>query len=215
MKKIIGIITIVIFAFNACSTGGGYLIDGGLSSPEVGTTTMDFFKSHSQLDTLALLIERAGMGNLVNGETTIFAPNNLSIKNYVEDILIELRETNANAQYTINDIPTDTLQKYMGAYIFPGKITRENMTKEQGKIYTSENGEERRISLEPSDSYGNYLDDKPEYVYYTYKNGDDWDVWDEIDDDDKVLVKTSNLISTNGIIHVLQGEHTLFNYKTN
>ena len=87
------------------------------------------------------------------------------------------------------------------------------MTKDQGKIYIAENGEERRISLEPTDQYNNELDSKPEYVYFTYKQGDDWDEWDNIDDDDKVVVKTSNLISTNGVIHVLQGNHTLFNFE--
>ncbi|MEC3908879.1 fasciclin domain-containing protein [Tamlana sp. 2201CG12-4] len=204
----------MIFAFNACSTDGNYLIDGGISSPEVRTTTMDFFRSHSQLDTLAIIIERAGMEDLVNSESTIFAPNNLSIKNYVEAVLTEMRKVDPNAQYTVNDIPTDTLQKYMGGYIFNEKITRSNIKEDQGRIYISENNEERRISLEESDEYTDQLDSRPKYVYYTYKNGADWDDWNNINDDDKVVVKTSNLISTNGIIHVLQGSHRLFNYKT-
>ncbi len=214
MKKIIITIAIVIFTFNACSTDGNYLKDGGISSPEVGTTTMDFFRSHSQLDTLAIIIERAGMENLVNSESTIFAPNNLSIKNYVDAVLTELRKVDPNAQYTINDIPTDTLQKYMGGYVFKGKLTRSNIREGQGRIYVSENNEERRISLEEANEYTGQLDSRPKYVYYTYKIGTDWDDWDNINDDDKIEVKTSNLISTNGVIHVLQGSHRLFNYKT-
>ena len=212
MKKIIIILTAVVVLYS-CDKDGNYLIDGGISSPVVGTTTMEFFKSHSQLDTLAILIEKAGMTDLVNGNNTIFAPNNLSIKNYVNAVLADMREIDPQAEYTVNDIPLDTLTKYMGGYIFPGKIKRENMTKDQGKIYIAENGEERRISLEPTDQYNNELDSKPEYVYFTYKQGDDWDEWDNIDDDDKVVVKTSNLISTNGVIHVLQGNHTLFNFE--
>lgn len=212
MRKIIFILTAVI-ALYSCEKDGNYLTDGGTSNQEVGTTTMEFFKSHSQLDTLAILIERAGMEDLVNGNNTIFAPNNLSIKNYVKTILAEMRYEDPQAEYTINDIPLDTLTKYMGGYIIPGKIKRENMTLEQGKIYIAENGEERRISLEPTDQYNGELDSKPEYVYFTYKQGEDWDPWDDITDDDKVVVKTSNLISTNGVIHVLQGNHTLFNYE--
>jgi hypothetical protein len=174
---------------------------------------MEFFRSHNQLDTLAILIEKAGMADLVNGNNTIFAPNNLSIKNYVNAVLTDMREIDPQAEFTINDIPTDTLTKYMGGYIFSGKIRRENMTKDQGKILIAQNGEERRISLEPTDQYNNELDSKPEYVYFTYKQGDDWDEWDNIEDDDKVVIKTSNLISTNGVIHVLQGNHTLFNFE--
>tara|TARA_R110000868_G_scaffold93190_1_gene258066 strand:+ start:37951 stop:38595 length:645 start_codon:yes stop_codon:yes gene_type:complete len=212
MKKIIIILTAIVVLYS-CDKDGNYLVDGGISSPEVGTTTMEFFKSHSQLDTLAILIERAGMADLVNGNNTIFAPNNLSIKNYVSAVLTDMREIDPLAEYTVNDIPTDTLTKYMGGYIFSGKIRRENMTKDQGGIYTALNGEQKRISLESTDQYNGELDSKPEYVYFTFKQGDDWDEWDNIEDDDKVVVKTSNLISTNGVIHVLQGNHTLFNFE--
>lgn len=217
MKNII-LIILMVFAFYACDGNGDYLTDGGLSNPKIGTSSMTFFKSHSQLDTLAIIIERAGMEGLVDGETTIFAPNNLSIKKYVDKVLADMREIDPLAEYSVNDIPVDTLTKYLGGYIFPGKIMRENMTKEQGNIYTANNGEERRISLEPVDQYGDELESYPEYVYFTYKMGTDWDEWDAtINDpdekDDKFVVRTSNLESTNGIIHVLQGGHTLFNYE--
>src|SRR5690606_26569957 len=125
-------------------------------------STMEFFRSHNQLDTLAILIEKAGMADLVNGNNTIFAPNNLSIKNYVNAVLADMREIDPQAEFTINDIPTDTLTKYMGGYIFSGKIRRENMAKDQGKILIAQNGEERRISLEPTDQYNNELDSRPE-----------------------------------------------------
>jgi hypothetical protein len=126
-----------------------------------------------------------------------------------------LRQIDPEAEYTINDIPQDTLDKYMGGYIFPGKITREDMS-EQGDILTALNGEERRISLEPVAQYTDNLSEYPEYVFYTYKGieGEEWDEWDDIDDDIKIQVRTSNLLSTNGVIHVLQGSHTLFNYES-
>lgn len=218
MKKYI-ILLLIIVAFSACDSGSSYLDDGGLSIPNTGTTTMEFFKSHSQLDTLAILLERAGLGDEVNGETTIFAINNLSIKNYVNAVLTELREEDATAEYTINDIPVDTLTKYLPGYIFNEKIKRENLLVGQGEIYTTINGEERRISLEQEeDAYSDILQNDPEYVYFTYKVGNDWDDWDvTVDDtseqDNKNLVRTSNIQSTNGIIHVLQGTHTPFGYE--
>ncbi|MBD0833237.1 fasciclin domain-containing protein [Aestuariibaculum sediminum] len=219
MKKLIFPILALLLSIYACD-GDGYLVDGGLSNPNTGSTTLEFFKSHDQLDTLAILIERAGMENVVNGNATIFAPNNLSIKNYIDAVLAEMRESDPLAEYTVNDIPADTLTKYLGGYIFDGKITRENMFKNQGEIYTSTNGEERRISLEPADIYGGELDTYPELVYFTYKIGQDWDDWNENvgnadERDNKFVVRTSNIMSTNGVIHVLQGNHTLFNYKRN
>ena len=191
-----------------------YLIDGGVSDPNVGTTTLAFLQSHPQLDTLALLLVKAGLDDEVNGASTLFAPNNLSIRNYVNEVLAEMRESDPLAEFTVNDIPVDTLTKYMGAYIIPSKIERKDMTKE-GAVYTAVDGAERRISLEPSVDYSSQLSEPPEYVYYTYMEGADWDDWDNQVDDTKIIARTSNLISTNGVIHVLQGTHTLFNYDSN
>ncbi len=210
MKKLLLIIAIAVVFF-ACEQED-YLVDGGVSDPNVGTATMSFLQNHPQLDTMAILLERAGLADQVDGETTLFAVNNLSISNYINRVLADLRQEDPLAEYTINDIPTDTLAKYMGGYLFTRKITREDMVKE-GEIFTAVNGEKRRISLEPSSSsYSNHLSEPPEYVYYTYKAGDEWDAWDGLTDDTKVIVRTSNLLSTNGVIHVLQGSHTLFNY---
>ncbi len=206
------LILIVAFTIFSCESDD-YLVDGGISDPNVGTSTFEFLHSHNQLDTLAILIERAGLKSVVDGKTTLFAPNNLSIRKYVDAILTEMRKIDPQAQFTINDIPTDELTNYLGGYIFNEKIARDDMVKE-GKIYIAHNGEERLISLEPTNQYATRLDEFPEYVYYTFKDGDEWDEWDNIVDDTKIKVRTSNLISTNGVIHVLQGNHILFNYDT-
>lgn len=211
MKKVILLIAVVL-AFYSCDNDD-YLVDGGISDANVGTTTFDFLESHPQLDTLAILLKKSGLDDDVNGATTIFAPCNQSITNYLNEVLKDLRKVDPLAEYTINDIPADTLTKYMGAYIFNEKITRDILD-EEGKVNTALNGDERRLSLEPSLQYKDELSNPPEYVYYTYKVGNDWDPWNNISDDKKVVVKTSNLISTNGVIHVLQGNHILFNYKS-
>ncbi len=210
MKNLLLIVAVVCVLF---SCEDDYIVDGGTSDSFVGTSTMEFLKAHTQLDTMAILLERAGLSDEVNGSTTLFVANNLSIRNYVEAELAELRKTDPLAEFTVDDIPTDTLVKYMGSYVFPEKITRKDMLKE-GKIYTALNGETRRISLEPdANDYKDELSDPPEYVYLTYKKGDDWDDWDNIEDDTRIIVRTSDLISTNGVIHVLQGTHVLFNRK--
>ena len=210
MKRILFLICLG-FVFYSCEKDD-YLVDGGLSNPNVGTTTFEFFQSHQQLDTLALLIERAGLVEETNSESTFFAPNNLSIKNYVQEILTEMRRIDPQAEYTVNDIPQDTLEKYMGGYIIPQQIKREDLT-QQGEIYTAINGEERKISLEPVQDFNGPLGTPPEYVFFTYKGGDTWDPWNQLEDDTKIRVRTSDLVSTNGVIHVLQGGHVLFNYE--
>lgn len=210
MKKIILILAVVL-GITSCSQDD-YLVDGGVSDGNVGVSTMEFLKSHYQLDTLAILIERTGLADAVNGTSTLMAPNNLAIKSYVKRVLGEMQKIDPQAEFTFDDISVDTLKKHMGAYVFPEKIKREDMVKE-GKIYTAVNGAQRRISLEPVEQYTDQLTEFPQYVYYTYKFGPEWDEWDNIKNDIRVQVRTSNLISTNGVIHVLQGSHKLFNYS--
>jgi hypothetical protein len=200
-------IIIVLFSMYSCSNDD-YLIDGGLANQNVDMPTYDFLKSNKQLDTLALLIQKAGMIDVVNAKsTTLFAPNNLSIKAYI----YYMKDIEDNQDYGINDIPVADLKEMLGGYIFDQSLDRSKMVKE-GKVYIAHNGEERLLSLEPVEEYKNQLDQFPEYVYYTFKGGADWDPTDAIDDDVKTVVRTSNLISTNGVIHVLQGTHHFTNY---
>jgi hypothetical protein len=171
-------------------------------------STYDFLKSNKQLDTLALLIQKADMIDVVNAKsTTLFAPNNLSIKAYI----YYMKDITDNQNYGINDIPVADLKEMLGGYIFDQSLDRSKLVK-AGKVYRTHNGEERLLSLEPVEEYKNQLDQFPEYVYYTFKGGADWDATDAINDDVKTVVRTSNLISTNGIIHVLQGSHHFTNY---
>jgi hypothetical protein len=200
-------IIIVLFSMYSCSNDD-YLIDGGLANQNVDMPTYDFLKSNKQLDTLALLIQKAGMIDVVNAKsTTLFAPNNLSIKKYI----YYMKDIEDNQDYGINDIPVADLKEMLGGYIFDQSLDRSKLVKE-GKVYIAHNGEERLLSLEPVEEYKNQLDKFPEYVYYTFKGGADWDPMDAIDDDVKTVVRTSNLISTNGVIHVLQGSHHFTNY---
>lgn len=202
---------IVLFSLYSCSNDD-YLIDGGLADPNIGKSTYDFLKSHKQLDTLALLIEKAGMIDAVNAQsTTLFAPNNLSIKNYI----YHMKTVEENQDYGINDIPVEDLKVMLGGYIFNQSLDRSKLVKE-GKIYTALNGEERILSLKPVEDYKDQLDQYPEYVFFTFIGEDDY--WganpseDGNNDDVNTVVRTSNLISTNGVIHVLQGSHHFSNY---
>lgn len=211
MKKIV-ILTIILFGLYSCSNND-YLVDGGVASQNVNMSTYDFLKSNKQLDTLALLIQKADMIGVVNAKSnTLFAPNNHSIKEYIYQMQLYYNDQN----YSINDIPVADLKIMLGNYVFDQTLDRSKLVK-QGKVYITHSGEERLLSLEPREQYTGQLDNFPEYVYYTFKVGDNWDPTDAISDDEneadkKTVVRTSNLLSTNGVIHVLQGDHIFSNY---
>lgn len=209
------LILIALFSLYSCSNDD-YLVDGGIADQHVGMSTYDFLKSHKQLDTLAILIKKADMIDMVNAKsTTLFATNNESIRKYVEEVLKLKKRIDPLATFTINDIPVTDLKVMLGGYIFNEALDRSKLVK-QGKVYTALNGEDRLLSLEPVEEYTGQLDNFPEYVYYTFKVGAVWDPTDAISDDAKeadmkTVVRTSNLISTNGVIHVLQGKHVFSN----
>lgn len=214
MKKIIIFLLLITVLFTACEEE--YLIDGGTANPKVNMSTYDFLKSNSLFDTLVILIDKAGLKEKLNGDVTFMAPTDYAVRNYVDDVLSDMRVLDPMATYTINDIPADSLKK-LESYIFPGKITRDNLTKE-GKEYTSLNGEKRKLSLEPRDIYGDYLSDKPEFIFFNKKKGVRWDDYGETgleteEKDITVQVRTSGIISTTGVIHVLQGDHKLLFFE--
>jgi hypothetical protein len=214
MKKIV--ILIILLGLYSCSNND-YLVDGGVASQNLNMSTYDFLKSNKQLDTLALLIKRADMIDVVNAKsTTLFAPNNLSIKRYVNAIWNVKLQLDPKATFTVNDIPVAELKVMLGNYIFDQTLDRSKLVK-AGNIYITHSGEERLLSLEPVAQYTGQLDGFPEYVYYTFKIGANWDPTDAISSDvkeadKKTVVRTSNLLSTNGVIHVLQGNHVFSNY---
>lgn len=206
MKHIL-LLLLVLLSLCSCS-GNDYLVDGGVSDPHVNMSTYDYLKSNKHLDTLAILIDNAKMIDVVNApSTTFFAPDNYTILKYIK----AKRTATGNSTYGIKDITQAELVPLLGGYIFHETLDRSKLVKD-GKIYIAHNGEERRLSLEPVSAYSNQLEKFPEYVYYTFKGGATWDPTNvPLVDDKKTVVRTSNLISTNGIIHVLQGSHTLGN----
>jgi hypothetical protein len=214
MKKIV--LLIILFGLYSC-TDNDSLVDGGVASQNVNMSTYDFLKSNKQLDSLALLIERADMIDVVNAKSnTLFAPNNLSIKMYVIAIWNEKLKLDPTATFTINDIPVADLKVMLGNYIFDQTLDRSKLAK-AGKVYITHSGGERLLSLEPVEQYVGQLDNFPEYVFYTFKIGANWDPTNAISNDvnegdKKTVVRTSNLLSTNGVIHVLQGNHMFSNY---
>jgi len=126
-----------------------------------------------------------------------------------------MKDVEDNPNYSINDIPVADLKEMLGGYIFDQSLDRSKLVKE-GKLYLAHNGEEILLSLIPVEHYESQLDEFPEYVFYTFKGLDNY--WgpnpdeDNVNDDVYTVVRTSNLISTNGVIHVLQGTHNFSNY---
>ncbi len=197
-----------------------YKNDGGPSDAFVNMTTYDFLKSHPKFDSLVRIIDHAGMKDVINGNVTFFVTTNYGIADYVsakkQQKIIELG--NENISFSINDIPAEELRDSLKIYLYDGHINRSNMTTDHD-YYTSLAGPidnvRFRIRLRRTRDFSAYLD-YVDYVNFTKVVGsldeeepDINAIPDELIDR-SVDCQTSGIMTTNGVIHVLQGSHRLF-----
>ena len=220
MKKIFGFYSLLflltLFLF---SCKKDYVKDGGTSNPNVNMTTFDFLKSKPQFSSLVRLIERTGLKDAINGNVTFFATTNYGVDEYLklmkEKRALELNDENIT--YTLDSIPLWRLDS-LKTYIFDSKINRDQMTV-KGKYFPTQFGTipnvQFRLNLARYYDYSSYVD-YVDYVVYSKVTGTlDSDEPDPTkippDQVDKsVFCQTSGIVTTNGIVHVLDGFHRLF-----
>lgn len=217
----------VFIAFISCENDD-YLIDGGVCSPNVDMTTFDFLSSHPELDTLAYIIERAGLRDAVNGSNvTLFACNDYSVRIYLRMINNYRRKFDPHApEFTVDSIPQTSLDS-LRMYIVNQKVERNELRKE-GTIFRTDFNDSIKVYLTPMDElhygyrYSDYMRELPHIIWYSRKRGADFDAWDfnpfsiadeeqrEKETDAASKTRTSGIITTTGVVHVLDGMHPMF-----
>lgn len=208
---------VALYSFSSCKKD--YAVDGGKSDPNVHMTTYDYLKSKPLFSSLVHLIDRAGLKDSINAEVTFFATTNYGVDEYLK-VMKQIRSVELNDEnitYTLDSIPLWRLDS-LKTYIFHGKINRDAMTV-KGKYYVPEFGptvnSQYRINLTRTYSYTAYVD-YVDYVTYSQVIGtldsDEPDPTQIPDDqvDNVVYCQTSGIVTTNGILHVLDGYHRLF-----
>lgn len=221
MKSIFYLIAMLV-GISACNSDD-YLMDGGIADPHVNMSTYDFLKSRSLFDTLVMAIDKAGLKEKVNEAKTFYAPTNYAFKKYVDTQVAYMVDNLhlVDPKFTFDSIPVEIFRDSLQMYLFDRTITRDSLTK-QGEIYTSLIGKQIKLSNEPEKVYTDQLVDPVGYLYFTNKRGKKFDTYDEIkgengmskpntaEADTRERIQTSGLISTTGIIHVINNAHTLF-----
>ena len=206
----------LVAVFSSCKKS--YVDNGGKSSPNVNMTTYDFLKSDTLFADLVHLIDRAGLKETVNGNITFFATTNYGVADYLKARKQMQTDTTGdeNVAYTLDSIPLADLDS-LKTYMFDGKINRDQMTV-QGKLYNSLFGAipnvQYLIKLNRTLDYNAY-EDHVDYVTYTKVIGTRDDLVldpttipsDQVDQG--VTCQTSGIITTTGIVHVLDGYHRL------
>jgi hypothetical protein len=236
MKKIISIsvAAFIMMAFLFTSCKKDYITGGSPENVNIykDSTTYDVLKGNPMYDTLVQVIDAAGLKEKINAEgTTFFAPNDNSILQYLEArTLFVQQHYDQNAKFAL-----DSLKYYLQNNI---NGTRDSLLMYQvnasltysalnnvGKIYpTSLTGDSVIVSFEQTtDGHLGYTDlvsQAPQIVYFTQL----WDHYDisksnpasKVPDNVGVrnLVKTSGIVTKNGILNLLDNSNKLFFYDT-
>ncbi len=219
----IGISSILLLGFISCEKD--YILGGDLHDPNVNMTTYDYLKSHPQhlFDTILIIVDAAGMKDVINGDVTFFAPTNYCFNTFCKNMEAYYHETDENLKFNLDSLldrySKEELREMMGGYIVQEKLTYDKLT-QAGKMYPTMGKDDKKpasryVSYEEVDQYTvpGVISTKPKYVFYTQIVGDkDVNGKDPSGDDDlndhRIQVQTSGILTTNGVIHVLQNTHS-------
>ncbi len=198
--------------FAAVGCDDDYFTDGGVLDENVGilgVSTLDYLKNEgAKYDTLVALIEMSNLETSVNATgNTFMIPQDFSIYNYLLLKLADLDSPPEKLADLPEDIKTD-IKEILRNYIIPGKeILREELSLTYS-FETTLGGQKARYNILRSDYLGN-VNKGAEYINFSL----------DIDPDPKnevfmsVRVVTSNLKSTNGVVHVLQSDSHTFGFN--
>lgn len=225
--KIYKILLSVIVGSLLLSCNNDYII-GGENNPtnKVDMTTFEYLSSLDVTKNAAVLFEKAGLKNVINGDVTIISPDKWAIERYLRRRNIIQKRTDPDAkEVTLEDISVEDLQQ-MGMYILPGKYSIETIPSE-GIQLTTHNGMEVRLSvdeveMDPSGINTMYQNlpgsgsmlTLPKILHVHFKRGNNWETlserlamkpayYDNPECDHVYRMYVSNVLTTNGVVHVL------------
>jgi hypothetical protein len=220
MKKL-KIFILLLFAATAYfSCKKDYSVGGDLFKANVNMTTYDYLKTNHAFDTLVMIINKMQLKDEVNGSGTFFALTNYSIHNFVLAKQAQLRIINndENLVFTFDSLNFASLKDSLRAYMFKDKYTLDKLT-QKGVYVRANDGELRLINKRPTADYTNGIfTTNPQYIFLTkvvpLKPGGPVPVdIDGVGDVDPrqlltTLCQTTGIITTTGIVHVLNNNHT-------
>lgn len=196
-----------------------YINDGGKAKANVDMTTYDFLKQNPKFDSLIKIIDRAGLKNEVNSGITFFASTNYSVAAYVgakkREKIIETGDENIS--FGINDISVADLDS-LKIYMFEGAILSKKLTT-NNTFFPSKFGPIADVRFliklrRDATTYSNYVD-YVDYLNFTQVVGAvDTDLPKgqyilPAEQDLSFDCQTSGIITTTGILHVLEDRHRL------
>ena len=215
MKKYLIYLLAIVCVLGSSCKKDKHLTGGSTHDPKVNVSTYDYLKANPLFDTLVQLIDRAGLKEQVDGAVTFFAPTDYSIRDLMlrRTDTIQIRYNNENLKYTIDSFPVAELRDSLSAYLFDGSIERAGLSTND-KVFKNKVNEDFSVRLIETDSYTGVVSTAPLYVYLIrIRNGLDPQDNASVplpDRDNRQLIQTSGILTTTGVLHVINNYHVFY-----
>lgn len=208
--SIIAILLATVFVISGCNDE--YFTDGGVPTDQTGVlnlSTMKYLESEpAKFDTLVILIKLSGLEAEVNKSgNTFLAPQNYSIHNYFK--LLYPDESKWPALSQLSDVEKKEIAQILRNYIIPDKQIERSGLSPAYSFATTNGGKKARFNLIREDYLGN-VNMGAAYVVFALDVSPDGSTVERYQ---PVMVVTSGLRSTNGIVHVLDSNTHIFGFK--
>lgn len=208
----IKILTVVVVLFTSGCSRDYFANGGSLNIDQVsvlGMSTMDYLQSRGEVfDTLTALIKKTGLEAAVNAQgATFLAPQDYSINNYFKLTFPDPEKR----PKTFNEIPQEEMDKIaekLKNYIVPDEeIVRSKLATTYSYV-TTYGGGKARFNLVQDDYLGN-INMGAKFIIFSLNIS----APGQKERYQSVSVVTSDLHSTNGIVHVLNADTHIFGFN--
>jgi hypothetical protein len=204
-----------MFLVASCKKQSEYFVDGGgTHNPQVNVTTYDYLKTNPLFDSTLLLIDRAGLKDAVNAtDATFFAPTDYSIAAWltkIRGLILNTYGQDSARKFSLNTFSNAQLRDSLSQYIIPKRVQREDLALTDQAYATALPGDTKIVYLREVNEYIGSVTTKPRYVYLVEVFGDR-DIPGVVvpaeETDIEVRCQTSGILTTNGVLHVLNNQH--------
>lgn len=197
-----------------------YYKDSGSHNPNFNGSTLDYLDSVPfYFDSVAAVVRLADMEEVFKSDTlTFFAPTDESILNLIKSLNFSLYIQGYDTVKTLADIPPTIWQKYLQIYMFHGsnelkdypQIDYNLLSVYPGQGYLSWNGTAMNIGVVYNDDNGvKYVGYRQLSIAYIPDPARPMDNWN------REMIASSNIITNNGVVHTLTTNHLTFGFDLN
>lgn len=184
--------------FTACKKDD-YLKGGTVHNPKVDMTTFDYLKKNPLFDTLCLLLDKAGMKDVVNKSgVSFFTPTDYHVNNYVRMRNSQAQLIDENKRYNVDSMIKYDLNVFrdsMNVYFINQQLPFSSLAEAAKTFPTAFAGVSAKISYtsvqDAELGYNPYTGAYPRLVFFE-ANGI------------KTYCQTSGIVTTTGMLFVIQ-----------